>query len=303
MHFILTALSCLTTITFTNAQSSIASSVLPTLVAPTPTSIGNASDINTYPICAQTCAKELAPFLAQAIPGCDANNIDCACSAYYRSRTAACEEVTCSDVDYQTTQTLAQQLCGPLYSNNSAMSTSIASAIASATAVAASAVAGKDPLILSSYPACALDVSEKFSYEYRVPGSPISVFFVISTSHPIERAAMGRTILTGQTKLRQRLRDQGNDWLMVEDEPYEIDDKRTGKCMIGMRSIHVGGSDGARLTYRGVFDVLQALWDVLYFTRRSNEAVFKVNNGTIHVGNGKIMVGNVSRMLRLAASE
>lgn len=60
----------------------------------------------------QTCAKEIAPFLARTIPGCDANKIECACSAYYRSETAACEEVTCSDADYQSKreQDLSQAL-------------------------------------------------------------------------------------------------------------------------------------------------------------------------------------------------
>lgn len=54
------------------------------------------------------------------------------------------------------TESLAQQLCGPLYSSNNALSTSVASAIASATAAAAAAVAGRDPLNLSSYPTCAV---------------------------------------------------------------------------------------------------------------------------------------------------
>ncbi|KAI4245094.1 MAG: hypothetical protein L6R40_002693 [Gallowayella cf. fulva] len=160
---ILTALSFLLATSLTAGQSSIASSILPTLVAPTPTSIGNASDIQTYPVCAQTCAKEIAPFLARTIPGCDANKIECACSAYYRSETAACEEVTCSDADYQTTQALAQQLCGPLYSNNSALSTSVASTIASATALSSTIVAGRDPRNLSSYPACAVSDLQFFS--------------------------------------------------------------------------------------------------------------------------------------------
>lgn len=53
------------------------------------------------------------------------------------------------------TQTLAQQLCGPLYSSNSALSTSVASAIATASAAAAAATAGgRNPLNFSTYPAC-----------------------------------------------------------------------------------------------------------------------------------------------------
>lgn len=54
------------------------------------------------------------------------------------------------------TQSLAQQLCGPLYSSNNALGTSVTSAIASATAAVAAAVAGRDPLNLLSYPACAV---------------------------------------------------------------------------------------------------------------------------------------------------
>ncbi|KAL8808598.1 MAG: hypothetical protein Q9200_004217 [Gallowayella weberi] len=156
----LTTLSFLITSTLTIAQSSNPSSVLPTLVAPTPTSVGNASDIKTYPLCAQICSNETAPFLPVAIPGCNDASLDCVCSAYFRSTTAACQEVTCSQADIQTTQKLAQQLCGPLYSNNGALSTSVASAVASATASASAAVAGKDPRNLASYPSCAVSISE-----------------------------------------------------------------------------------------------------------------------------------------------
>ncbi|MCJ1280254.1 hypothetical protein MMC21_008081 [Puttea exsequens] len=155
MHLIVTALSFILATTPANAQSPTSSPGLPTLIAPSPTPTGNASDILTYPICAQTCGNETAPFLAATIPGCNASIVECACSAYYRSETAACEEVTCSAEEYETTQALAQQLCVPLYSSNSTLSTSVAAAIASATSVAAAAATGKDVLNLSSYPACA----------------------------------------------------------------------------------------------------------------------------------------------------
>ncbi|KAL8727081.1 MAG: hypothetical protein Q9166_006268 [cf. Caloplaca sp. 2 TL-2023] len=137
----------------------------------------------------------------------------------------------------------------------------------------------------------------RLSLNYRVPGSTISVYMVIEPSHPIDRAAMGRTILTEQKKLRQRLDTQGDSWLAVQDDPYEIDDKRTGKCMIGMKSVHVGANDGRRLTYHGVLDVMQALLNVLYMKRREYEAVFQISNDTYLVGNGKIIVGNVLQQI------
>ncbi|MCJ1479408.1 hypothetical protein MMC13_008093 [Lambiella insularis] len=146
----------------TIAQATATTTTLPTLVLPSPTSIGNASNILTYPLCAQICANE-------TIPGCNPNTIDCACGVTYRGQTAACEEVTCDKADYNSalpelrvlkycearTQILAQQLCGPLYVNNSILSSSVAVAIASATLAASTIVAGKDVTNPTSYPECA----------------------------------------------------------------------------------------------------------------------------------------------------
>ncbi|KAL8687380.1 MAG: hypothetical protein Q9224_005170 [Gallowayella concinna] len=113
---------------------------------------------------------------------------------------------------------------------------------------------------------------------------------------------MGRTILKEKQTLSARLEAHGNAWLAPPDDPYEIDDRRSGLCMIGMKSVHVGGAgdDGsvARLTYRGVHDVLQALWDVMYFQRRSYEAKFAISNGSVLVGNGNMKVGNVPVSVR-----
>ena len=96
---------------------------------------------------------------------------------------------------------------------------------------------------------------------------------------------------------------EGNRWLDVDDDPYQVDDRRTGKCMIGMKSIHVGATNGERLTYQGVLDVMQGLWDVLYLGRNDYSAIYQIKNGTLEVGNGKIEVGNVpfSRTLGIAS--
>ena len=129
------------------------------------------------------------------------------------------------------------------------------------------------------------------------------MYFIIDTTRPIERAAMGRTILLEQQMLRKRLEKLGNAWLSIEDDPYHFYDKETGKCMIGMKSYHVGGDDGARLTYKGVFDALQALWYVLYIKNRTYEAIFQVENSTYLVANGKVTVGNSSGLVQLSATK
>ena len=44
----------------------------------------------------------------------------------------------------------------------------------------------------------------------------------------IERAALGRTILNGMQRLQARLQDPGDSYLLPDEDPWQIDDKRTG---------------------------------------------------------------------------
>ncbi|KAL8953849.1 MAG: hypothetical protein Q9222_000295 [Ikaeria aurantiellina] len=126
-------------------------------------------------------------------------------------------------------------------------------------------------------------LGEKY-YSYSVPGTTISMVIVLAMHTPIERAAMGRTIFRAQQELRRMLENEGNRWLDVADDPYQVDDRRTGKCMIGMKSVHVGGEDGDRLTYRTVLDTFQGLWDVLYLGRNEYTGIYQIKNGSVEVG-------------------
>ena len=110
---------------------------------------GNPSNILTYPRCAQTCSNETV-----ITTGCDVSNVECACGTLFRSVTAACEEIICSPLDKQTTNLLAQELCGPVYQNMPSLGSAVSSAIASATSVAAS-LRSRDPTKSESYPICA----------------------------------------------------------------------------------------------------------------------------------------------------
>ncbi|KAL8724011.1 MAG: hypothetical protein Q9181_007030 [Wetmoreana brouardii] len=129
--------------------------------------------------------------------------------------------------------------------------------------------------------------------DYVVPGTTILIDILLDTYVPIERAALGRTILRAQLTLRQHLQQHGNSWLPRDSDPYEVDDKRSGKCMIGMQSAKKSRTGEDRLTYQCVYDVFQGLYDSLYFKRKSYTGIYQIQNGTKTVGTGKVMVGNV----------
>ncbi|KAI4098454.1 MAG: hypothetical protein LQ339_006425 [Xanthoria mediterranea] len=108
----------------------------------------------SYPACAARC-QVITNTLPSSPCASNPNNVTCACDSPNRAATAGCEKVTCTPTEYTTTQTLAQQLCGPLYANNTLNPTAVTSAIASATSAAAAAIAGKDVTDATDYPPCA----------------------------------------------------------------------------------------------------------------------------------------------------
>lgn len=103
----------------------------------------------------QICNLEILA-IAEAIgtPYSDTRDITTLCSPRFRADNAGCQTATCSPLDSQNTQLLAQQLCGSLYSSNATLSSSAQAAVASATAEARAATEGKDPTDISVYPPC-----------------------------------------------------------------------------------------------------------------------------------------------------
>ncbi|CAL8583560.1 hypothetical protein XPA_009181 [Xanthoria parietina] len=124
------------------------------LIAAQDPSLGNPALLASYPACAARCEVGNLARISSACASTP-SNATCLCDGPNRAAAAGCEKVTCSPSDYTTTQTLAQQLCGPFYANNTLNPTAVTAAIASATSAAAAAVAGKDPANNSDYPACA----------------------------------------------------------------------------------------------------------------------------------------------------
>ncbi|KAL8885706.1 MAG: hypothetical protein Q9205_007703 [Flavoplaca limonia] len=123
--------------------------------------LGDPSLLASYPACAAQCQILVINRPSNPCGFTTSNNLTCQCDFGNRAATAACEKVTCSPTDYDNTQTLAQELCGPLYTNGTLNPTSVTSAIASATAAASAAVEGKDVTDPNDYPDCATACQEQ----------------------------------------------------------------------------------------------------------------------------------------------
>ncbi|KAL9019969.1 MAG: hypothetical protein Q9185_002759 [Variospora sp. 1 TL-2023] len=117
-------------------------------------SLGDPALLSSYPRCAANCEIQVINGPNNPCAFTTTNNLTCQCDAGNRAATASCEKVSCFADEYATTQTLAQQLCSPLYDNGTLSGPSVSAAIATATAAADAAVAGKDPTNPNDYPPC-----------------------------------------------------------------------------------------------------------------------------------------------------
>ena len=70
-------------------------------------------------------------------------------------------------------------------------------------------------------------------YTYAVPNTPlytnIDMQFLINYDLRIERPALGRTILNGLQRLQAHIAAHGDTYLLPDDDPWQVDDKRTGE--------------------------------------------------------------------------
>ena len=132
--------------------------LLTLLLLTTAQNLGDPTLLRSYPPCAPICG---ATVLRSGVCA-PANTLICQCSADFLAEAVACEKVSCSTQDYNKTQTLTQQLCGPLYANGTVSASSVSAAVASSTAAAAAAVAGKDPTKSGDYPPCADKCQQQF---------------------------------------------------------------------------------------------------------------------------------------------
>ncbi|CAL8581585.1 hypothetical protein XPA_007274 [Xanthoria parietina] len=117
------------------------------LTAPAPVGTVGAS-LPNYPQCAENCGY--------STPICAGNNVTaCHCGVENRGNVSACELLTCNDAEYEQSEVLSRDNCQPFYEANPSVAVAASSAIASATAAARSALATRNPQVLTDYPLCA----------------------------------------------------------------------------------------------------------------------------------------------------
>lgn len=120
-------------------------------------------------------------------------------------------------------------------------------------------------------------------YTYEVAGSDMEIDFIIWNDRRIEREALARGLLNGKLRVWQRLRDEGNDWLTANDDPFTV--VIPEKCYIRIDSRKA--PNGRRLmTYQTLLSVFDGLWDVLYIRKVEKEASIRFEVAGIVAGHG-----------------
>ncbi|KAL8990929.1 MAG: hypothetical protein Q9169_007993, partial [Polycauliona sp. 2 TL-2023] len=146
-----------------------------------------------------------------------------------------------------------------------------------------------------------IPVGDKLLYNHHVPNTPISVYFILDTTHPIPLSLLARTIVAEKRQLLNHIAAFNNTYLSAQDDPYVFEENRKtktkkGGCRIEMSSYHGPGEDKgpSGLTYRGVLDALQGVREVMVEKERSYEGFWQVENATSLVGQGNVrLVGGV----------
>ncbi|KAL8793901.1 MAG: hypothetical protein Q9195_003520 [Heterodermia aff. obscurata] len=136
-------------------------------------------------------------------------------------------------------------------------------------------------------------------WDYYIPSTTLMLRIVGYPPHKIDRAALGRTILAAQGRIRTHITTDGDGDLWAEDDPFETTYHRTGLCFIGIASPSTtpAARSDVKLRYSTVNSVLQGLWYFMYRAGHEFEIIFKVEDkarqtrreGEELVGLGKVI--------------
>lgn len=136
------------------------------------------------------------------------------------------------------------------------------------------------------------------NWTYVIPHTTLLLRMAGYPPHTIPRSALGRTILSAQTRIRAHLKAHGDGELGAGDDPFETPTHLTGRCFIGIASSHsISSASDVKLTYETLLVILQGLWEFMYRGGHECEVVFKVEDkarerrreGEELVGVGKVL--------------
>lgn len=125
------------------------------------------------------------------------------------------------------------------------------------------------------------------AFTYDVVGTNVAVDFIQNLDEPIERDVLGLVILNAKAWLRRRLKNEGDDWLPPENDPFAS--VVADLCHIRIDSVR-SDTGRSRMTYTTLLSVMEALWNVMYLTRAESEAVIKIHVAGILAGHGAVTV-------------
>ena len=125
-----------------------------------------------------------------------------------------------------------------------------------------------------------------------MPETNLDIDFILWVEKPINRDALARTLLIGKVRVLERLRDEGDDWLTAEDDPFEV--SMPERCYLRIDSAKA--SDGRRLmTYQTLWNVFQGLWEVLFLGKEEKEGSLRIKVANIIAGHGAISAKEIKR--------
>ncbi|KAL9031288.1 MAG: hypothetical protein Q9196_000670 [Gyalolechia fulgens] len=123
--------------------------------------------------------------------------------------------------------------------------------------------------------------------QYTVPETNIDIEFVLFLHDPIEGPAFELAIKQGVQRVRDRLVDQGDEWLPRNDDPYFS--AVPGKCSIRVSSIKTEGGR-SRMTYKTLLAAFLGMWNALYVQGEEWEVSFRIQVAGLTAGHGTVRV-------------
>ena len=124
-------------------------------------------------------------------------------------------------------------------------------------------------------------------FTHEVLGTDVAIEFILYLHHPVERRALGETLLGGKAWLRRRLKDHGDDWLAADDDPYIS--AVAGRCYVRIDG-DKAPNGRSRLTYKTLLRVYEGYWNALYLARNEFEGSMRITVANQLAGYGVVRV-------------
>lgn len=124
-------------------------------------------------------------------------------------------------------------------------------------------------------------------FHYEVLGTNVVIDFILFLDKPMQHHPIGVALLNAKRWLEDRLKEKGDDWLAVEDEPF-VTTVLHG-CWLRIDSIRAPNGR-SRMTYRTLQSVFDGLWNVLYLLRNNSAGSIRIKVANILAGHGAVSV-------------